>query len=350
MSQSNLTTEHKKGQHLTFFQRAVIQTRLKDGKSAYAIAKEIGCSSNTVRNEIKRGMPELYWGKEKHYDAVSAQSVYEGHRLNSHRKPMDSANSRFLKYVYLHFTQEHWSLDACVGYALKSREFSRSEIVCTKTLYNYVERGLLSIKNIDLPEKLRRKTGNKHGHSRDHKRLYGKSIEERPASIQTRKEFGHWELDLVIGSKSGQDHVLMTILERKTRYYRIIRLSDKTAASVMKAFKSLRKEYGDKFSRIFKTITTDNGSEFSSLPEIEQVTGTCVYYAHPYSSYEKGSNERHNGILRRYIPKGKRIDGFSCEEIEDAERRCNTLPRKILNYFTPRELFRKEMLMLNTPS
>ena len=107
----------------------------------------------------------------------------------------------------------------------------------------------------------------------------------------------------------------MTLLERKTRYYKVIRLPDKSSQSVMNAFAALKREYREKFSAVFKTITTDNGSEFSRLSELEQESETKVYYAHPYSSYEKGSNERHNGLLRHFFPKGKRIDSFSDEDV-----------------------------------
>ena len=150
---------------------------------------------------------------------------------------------------------------------------------------------------------------------------------------------------MVIGS-SRKDHALMTLLERTTRYYKVIRLPDKSAQSVMNAFSALKSEYGERFSSVFKTITTDNGSEFSRLTELEQESETKVYFTHPYSSYEKGSNERHNGLLRHFFPKGKRIDSFSDEDISDAENWINSMPRKILQYKTPKTLFRKEISVL----
>lgn len=139
-------------------------------------------------------------------------------------------------------------------------------MVCTKTLYNYVDRGILKIKNIDLPQKLRRKPRKDTPTVRTNKKKYGRSIEERPTCVASRERFGDWELDLVIGSNSEKDHVLMTLLERKTRYYKVIRPPDKTSQSVMNAFAALKSEYGKRFSTVFKTITTDNGSEFPSLP------------------------------------------------------------------------------------
>ena len=348
MNQVQDIIKHVKGKHLNFAQRAVIQIRISDGWSPYKIAKELGCSSNTVRNELKRGTPELYCGKQK-YNATVAQAIYEGHRINSHRTPSFQKVRKFLKTVELRFRQEHWSFDACVGYSLRNREFSKQEMVCTKTLYTYVERGILNIKNIDLPQKVHRKPRKDTPHARKNKTHLGRSIEERPACVASRERFGDWELDLVIGSNSKADHVLMTLLERKTRFYRILRLPDKTAASVLNAFEQLRTEHKEYFSQIFKTITTDNGPEFSLLSSLEQISDTMVYFAHPYSSFEKGANERHNGLLRRFIPKGKRIDSFSDDDISNVESWINTLPRKVLDFDTPRALFRKNLRALSIP-
>ena len=111
----------------------------------------------------------------------------------------------------------------------------------------------------------------------------------------------------------------------------------------MKAFDKLREFYGSKWNRIFKSITTDNGSEFADLSNLEQVSKTLVYYAHPYTSCDKGSVERHNGLIRRYIPKGDRMDKYSVEDIAKIEVWCNSLPRKILNYKTPEEYFDTEL-------
>lgn len=346
MNQEQHITKHEKGKHLTFLDRAIIQVRLKDKWSPYRIAKEIGCSPNTVRNEIRRGTPALYWGTKDKYDARIAQSVYEGHRINSHRTPSFHKSGKFLKTVEIRFKENHWSFNACVGYSKMNREFSRSEMVCTKTLYNYQERGIIGINSIDLPQKLRRKPRKGTSKPRPNKKHLGRSIEERPDCVASRERFGDWELDLVIGANTGHDQVLMTLLERKTRYFRIIRLPDKTSGSVMKAFANLQKEYKDSFSKVFKTITTDNGSEFSSLSELEKAAETLVYFAHPYSSYEKGSNERHNGLIRRFFPKGKRVDSLSDDDISMIETWCNTLPRKILQYATPRKLFRQSLAAL----
>jgi IS30 family transposase len=339
------TTEHAKWKHLTFQDYVIIELRLKDGWSANRIArKELHCSPNTVRNIIRKGMVSLYHGKVRRFKAKAAWAAYNQNRANSRRHYDVLKKSRFLDYTLKHFKEDGWSMDACAGRALVDGEFTRDETVCTKTLYNYIDMGLLGVKNIDLPVKLRRST--KKHKSRENKRILGRSIEERPEHIETREEFGHWEADLVIGSKSGEDTPILTMLERKTRLLMVIRLADKSADSVAKAFADLRAEWGDNFDQVFKTITTDNGSEFARLAEIETLTQTKVYFAHPYTSCEKGSIENHNGLIRRFIPKGKRISDYSDEHLLNVELWANQLPRKILGYKTPDEAFEYEMDLL----
>ena len=111
----------------------------------------------------------------------------------------------------------------------------------------------------------------------------------------------------------------------------------------MEALREVRSHYDEHWDDVFKTITTDNGSEFSLLSGLEDLSNTLVYFAHPYTSCEKGSEERHNGLIRRFIPKGCRIDSFTNEQIRQIEVWCNSLPRKMLGYSTPYELFEDEL-------
>ena len=158
-------------------------------------------------------------------------------------------------------------------------------MVCTKALYNYIDLGFMDVKNTDLPMKLRRNT--KFTRVKKHKKKLGTSISQRPIDIDNRNLFG------------------------------------------------------EQFSQVFKSITSDNGSEFADLSTIESETeaNTKIYFTHPYSSFEKGTNERHNGLIRRFITKGKRISDYSCDDIAFVEDWMNTLPRRILKYKTPEELF-----------
>lgn len=201
--------------------------------------------------------------------------------------------------------------------------------------------GLLIIKNIDLPQKPSRNT--KTHKNKENKRILGCSIEERPEEVDAREDFGHWGTDLVIGQKSGKDEVLLTLLERKTRDISITRLPDKSADSMLAAFQKMQFELGDYFNKVFRAITTDNGPEFARLAELEMGTNMKVYFTHPYTSCERGSIENHNGLIRRFIPKGKRISDYSDDDILAVELWANSLPRKVLDYKTPDETFEAEM-------
>lgn len=318
MSQlDSTTTSHKKGKHLSFEERVIIQLRLKDKYSIRAIAREIGCSPTTVSNEIKRGTILMYKNHAPHYRAKAGQAAYKANRLNSCRNFAFMEKAKFINYVSHHFFCDDWSLDAYYGRALMDNKFKHEEMVCVKTLYNYVDSGLIGIKNHHLPEKLARKP--KQAKSYKNKRKLGRSIEERPSIVDSREEFGHGECDLVLGSKTKDDKVLLTMIERRSRELFIIPLANKNAETVLDAFFELKTHYEDHFDEVFKTITTDNGSEFSDLSNLESVSNTLIYYAHPYTSCEKGTVERHNGLIRRFIPKGKRIDQFDIQVIGDVE-------------------------------
>ena len=178
------TIEHRKGKHLSFEERVIIQTRLKDGWTPNKIAAEIGCAPNTVRNEIKRGTVALYHGNVFRYKAKVGQAAYEKNREACCRHYDLLEKRAFIYYVEKHFFEDEWSLDVCTHRALKEGLFSREQIVCTKTLYAYADLGLLNIKNVDFPEKLRRSS--KALRIRENKRVLGRSIEERPADINNR--------------------------------------------------------------------------------------------------------------------------------------------------------------------
>ncbi|XVK28834.1 IS30 family transposase [Pectinatus frisingensis] len=209
-------------------------------------------------------------------------------------------------------------------------------MVCTKTLYNEISSGNLPLSLFDLPEILKRKQRRKI--PRQHKRLKGRSIDERPEIVALREEFGHWEADTVVGRKRGQEAVVLTLIERVTNQYLAIRIPGKNSVAVNHAMEELRAEYGDLFGKVFQSITADNGSEFEDFAKLED-WGTSIYFAHPYSSWERPVNERHNGLLRQYIPKGVSIEKYSPEEILFFADELNSRPRKRLGYRTPEELF-----------
>ena len=330
--------ERKRGQHLGQEERGAIQQLKKQGCSLRAIAREINCSPSTVMYELRRGTPlrKSHRGRSPEYSAKRGLAVYKNNRLRCRRPHHIGRCTAFVKWVVDQVRTRNWSLDACVGYARLHRSFAVSDMVCTKTLYNEIASGKLPLSRFELPGILKRKQSRKS--TRKHKRLKGRSIDERPDIVDLRTEFGHWEADTVIGRKRGREAVILTLVERVTNQYLAIRIPGKTSEAVIHAMEGLRVEYGDHFRAVFKSITSDNGSEFEDFAKIE-AWGSSVYFAHPYSSWERPVNERHNGLLRQYIPKGASIEKYSAEDVLWFADELNSRPRKRLGYRTPEELF-----------
>lgn len=343
MDYLNDTPFSRKNKHLSAYERGQIKLLHDEGLTPYAIGKRLNRASNTIRNELKRGtVPQIKADKTVMiYYPDTGQTVYESNRKNCGAKFKLLECGEFIEHVTKLFYYQNHSLDAIYGAALRNNTFLRAKMVCTKTLYNYVDAGLLKIKNIDLPLKVKRSTKTKR--IKHHKKILGTSIDERPETINYRSEFGHWEIDTVIGKKNKSDAVLLTITERMTRKEIIRKIPDKTAESVQNAMLDLINESDDIFSKVFKSFTCDNGSEFAQMTSLEEQNNINVYFAHPYSSWERGTNERHNGLLRRFIPKGRSISEFSIDSIAKVQNWCNTLPRKILGYLTPDEAFQQQL-------
>ncbi|MGG1877267.1 IS30 family transposase [Paenibacillus cisolokensis] len=342
MAQSHHNTKERTFEHLTAINRGQIQALHKQGKTLQVIADEIGCHKSTISRELKRGsVTQRRSDLSEHtvYFPDTGQAVYEKNRSRCRAKYKLLEASEFIQFAVEKMQKHHWSPDAVCGYVKAHKQFMNAS-VCTKTLYRYIDLGLLPVKNIDLPLKVSRNTKSKR--VRQHKKVLGTSIEQRPAYIDEREEFGHWEIDTVLGSRK-KGAALLTLTERKTRHEHILMIERKTIEGVKKALQSLQESYGSTFSKVFKTITADNGSEFSELSHAIDTEQLEVYYAHPYASSERGTNERHNGLIRRFIPKGTSIDDIDQSLITYVENWCNTLPRKILGYRSPIDVFREEL-------
>ena len=173
----------------------------------------------------------------------------------------------------------------------------------------------------------------------------GDIIEKRPAEIAERTTFGHWEMDCVEGKK-GTKKTMLVLTKRYTRYEIIRIMKDHTAASVIKALNGIERAYGANFSKVFQSITIDNGSEFSDYEGLERScrrngTRTKVYYCHPYSAYERGTNENINKMIRRFLPKGTDFRKVTAAYIQRVETWINNYPREILGFETSGSLFER---------
>lgn len=331
-----ISEERKSGQHLGAEERGAIQQLKKLGYSNRAIARMLKCSPSTIGYELKRGTPDYSGrGRKPGYSAKRGAAIYKTNRLRCRRPATIPRSSKFLSWMIGKMRNNKWSFDACVGYARVHNLFPSEEIPCTKTLYNLLWSGELPITLFELPEILGRR---QHGKPRVLKRLNGKSIDERPAEVAERTLFGHWESDTVLGRKRKGEPAVFTIVERLTGCYLSIRVDGKTTDGVAGAMEQLYEQYGDRFDKIFRTITTDNGSEFATFSKFEEY-GTKIYFAHPYSAWERPVNERSNRLLRRFIAKGVSVTAYTDEQILMFADEINALPRKRLGYRSPEELF-----------
>ena len=331
--------ERKRGQHLQREDRGVIQAPKQQGLSNRVIAMELKCSPTTVGNELRRGTPprKSNKGRAPSYSATHGEAVYRSNRLRSRKPHKLLSCGAFVSWVTAQVREHKWSLDACVGYAKRHGLFPSSEIVCTRTLYREAWSGSLPIGILELPEDIKRKR-TQPSKIRENKKNYGNSIDLRPEITSQRTEEGHWEGDTVVGKRAGKEAVVLSLLEKKTENYLAVRIPEKTSEAVMAVMEMLKAEYGDRFAQVFKTITVDNGSEFADFAQCES-WGAQVFFAHPYTSWERAQNERHNGLFRAFIPKGTSMEDYSAEDVLRAADELNARPRKKLGYATPEELF-----------
>ena len=247
--------------------------------------------------------------------------------------------------------KDKWAPDAIVGYMKTHNYFNREgfESITTPTVYYAIRHQIINVKLENTRRMKYKSEYNYHkGDLPESKAEY--SINNRPEEINKREYFGHFELDTVIGTSKGKHNCLMTLTERKTRYEIIFKLKGKTAEEVVTKFNKMKDFMKVNYNKIFKSITTDNGVEFSDFKNIIKDTKTKIYFCHPYCSGEKGTNERHNGIIRYFIPKGKLIENYSYKDINNIAKWMNNYPRKILNYKTPLEALQEEFndkLVLN---
>ena len=339
MTQDNYTTRKKTFKHLNYEKRKIIEELLSDNVPKSKIANLLHISRSTLYEEIKRGtiiQRNSDLTEYTKYFADAGQAVYEQNRKNC-RKPYKIVEAmEFIEYAEEQILTNKMSPDTLCGRAKMTNQFSKT--VCTKTLYNYIDLGLLKVKNIDLPLKV--KLNKKNQRVRKNRRVLGESIEKRAERINQRKEFGHWEIDTVIGRKT-KGSVLLTLDERVTRKRIIIKIKNKTAEAVKDSLLKIYDSFGNNASMIFKSITSDNGSEFAKLKEA--LPSVDIYYSHPYSSFERGTNEKQNSLIRYFYPKGSSFDNVDETSIMRVEDWINNLPRKFAKYFNSNELFNMEL-------
>ena len=345
MCQKDNSTKEKKYKHLNYVERTQIERWYNiEKKRKKEIAELLSKSERTIRREIKRGLVEnrgTAWELKWVYSAYKAEKMYQYHLKGKGPELKIDNDFEFKEYIENGIKREKKSPEILIAeIERKGLEFRAK--VCAKTVRNMIKLGtVFDIKPKEMIYNKVHKEKNKEKRVCD-KVPAEKSIEFRPKTANTREEYGHWEGDLVVG-KRDKGAVLLTLTERKTREEIIVKLSSKKAENVIKALDELETKYKKKFYEKIKTITFDNGPEFRKFADLEKSTRRKtkrleVYYAHPYCSGERGSNENNNRLIRRFIPKGTSIDDISETDIKCIEEWINNLPRPMFGFKTSLEV------------
>lgn len=329
----------KKGyKHLTYNDRLKIDIMVRYGHRKEEIAKEIGCSLATIYNELKRGRylhRNSDWTEEERYNPDEAEKKYREHLKEKGCGLKLGNDMKFIHYIENKILKDHYSPGAALVQLEKDRSMENiTTKICVSTLYNYIREGVfLNLELSDCPMPRKKKVGKKRKVTKRATR--GTSIEKRPAEVLNREEFGHWEMDTVVGASGKSKKSLLVLTERKTRKEIIEPLKKHTSKEVVRVLDRLEREIGEKnFREIFKTITVDNGTEFMDCLGMERSRRnkkkrTKVYYCHAYCSWERGSNENQNKLIRRFLPKGTVFDELTRKEAKKIESWMDQYPRGI---------------------
>lgn len=330
-----------KYQHLSVEEREIIQEMLWDKKSVRAIAKELGRSPSSISREINKNIPI-----QRSYKPRIANGRALKKRKNRGRK-LRLKNGLIRRYVIDNlkngYSPEQISGRLTVDYPDESISHEAIYLYIYAQVYRdghgYMRPGYHDLRQyLKRRHKRRAKKGMRKG-----QRIFrpkGISIEERPSEVNTRKTVGHWEGDSVVSRKSKVG--LNTLVERKTGLVFITKIQNATAKETTNAVVRRLSILPSIFRR---TLTVDNGTENSGYFKIKHLLSTICYYAHPYSSWERGSNENTNGLIRWYFPKGTDFAKITDEDIQRVEYSLNTRPRKRLGWRTPLEVFNSSVAL-----
>ncbi|MGM0121181.1 IS30 family transposase [Enterococcus sp. AZ152] len=301
--------------HLTDVERNCIAYYYAQGLSFSAIAKLVERHVSTISREIKRNK-----NKNGIYDPSYAQELAtdrlkdKKNRSKLTTEMIDKINSKLFK---------RWSPEEIYFRFRKIGE----EMVSTSTIYRWIRVG-----KVGHPKYLRRK-GVPYKRSSEVNRMRGgKSIHEREKVVLERQRIGDWEVDTIVGSK-GTKPVILTLVDRKSRFLLAKWCKNRKAITISRSIIYLLKEQS------LCTITADNGKEFSDFEMVEKQLNTSVYFADPYCSWQRGTNENTNGLLREFLPKGIDLGTITDRQLQEYVKLINSRPRKVLKYQTPEEVY-----------
>lgn len=310
--------------HLTDDERAVIGNMLCHRRGVNSIARALGRSASTISREIRRNA----YPNRNCYLSYHAGGMARGRRRRA-RLGTTYTVAQWARVEQL--LRLDYSPDQVSGYLLRNGEFR----ISYETIYRYL---LADRKRGGTLYKLLRCKGHKQRRKRygaydSRGKLAGKRpLTERPNGATNRSRIGHWEIDTVMGKNRA---CILTLVDRKTGYVMIGKLAARTIEQTNRRLKVLAERCPEKF----RTITADNGCEFHGYEQVEESHGITFYFAPPHHSWERGSNENANGLIRQYLPKGMCLNHLTQAECDRIAFKLNSRPRKRYNYRTPEELF-----------
>jgi transposase, IS30 family len=294
--------------------------------SLRAISRELGRSPSTVSREIRRNA----YPTDGRYKAVHACQMARGRRRRARQGTRYSMEDWLMVRELL---ERKLSPKQISGTLRRHQRLSISHETIYQHIWEDRRHGGLLHTHLRQASKKRRK---RYGHYDSRGRLAGKRlITERPRGAENRSRTGHWEIDTVLGRGKC---CILTLVDRKTGFVQIAKLSARTKEEVAKAMELLNRRYPDRYL----TITADNGCEFHGYREIEEALGMRFYFAAPHHSWERGTNENTNGLIRQYLPKGTNMNDLTQEQCDWIADELNERPRERYQFRTPLELFLKK--------
>ena len=306
--------------HLNTYERGRIEALNNIGYSCRKISKELRRHHSTINRELKRDESTLY-------QAERSQQSYKQIRKMS--KPNGKYTEELRKIIEEKLSAT-WSPEQIANTVTLGK-------VSFKTIYNWLYQGKLQKGNL---KTLRRRGKSRQTAEKRGKFTVGKPISMRPTKVNSREEFGHWELDTMVSSRGKSKGCFATFAERKSRLYTAFKMPDRTSTSMDKAINQL---FSVLPSKTFKTATTDRGKEFACYQSIQDKLGLTLFFADPYSSWQRGTNENSNGLLREFYPKKTDLAAVDENELIHNLFLINSRPRKCLGWKSPIQVFLYEV-------
>ena len=311
--------------HITVEQRIKIETLLKAVHKVSFIAKQLKIHRSSIYREIERNKT-----KTGRYNAAFAQELSEEQKERfSHNRSFTFSMEKFIREK---LSKEQWSPEQIWGYCKENNIDMVSHESIYKFVYQDKYNGGLLYKNLRVASKKYRK---RYGSGKNKRDIIKNkiSIDERLDCINNKERVGDWEIDTIVGKDNKG--AIVTIAERATAFVLIAKLNGKNAQELAEAVVRLMMP----FKKLVLSITSDNGTEFAMHEYISKKLGALFYFAHPYSSWERGLNEYTNRLIRQYIPKRTDFESINHLYINEITMKLNRRPRKKLNYNTPGKMF-----------